>query len=79
MKSPEAKLPPGFRFDREEAHERSEPCQQSDQTSTEASAEISDGLTFAKRIHQRFKGLVGDDLVIPKRQTAWPLPDLSQH
>ena len=82
MKSPEAKLPPSFRFDREEANERSEPGQQSDQTSAqasaEASAEISDGLTFAKRIHQRFKGLGGDELVIPERQSSRPLPEFGQ-
>lgn len=82
MKSLKATLPPSFRFDREEANERSEPGQQSDQTSAqanaEASAEISDGLTFAQRIHQRFKGFGIDKLPIPERLSARPLPDFGQ-
>jgi hypothetical protein len=41
MKSLKTKLPPGFRFDREEANERSEPGHQS----TEASAENNWDLT----------------------------------
>jgi hypothetical protein len=39
MKSLKATLPPGFRFDREEANERSEPGQQSAQASAQANAE----------------------------------------
>ena len=36
------------------------------------------GLSFALRINQRFKGLGGDDLVLPERTTARPLPDFSK-
>jgi hypothetical protein len=78
MKSPKATLPADFRFDREEANERSEPGHQSDQASAEASAEISDGLTFAQRIHQRLKGFGIDKLPIPQRQSARPLPDFGK-
>jgi len=39
MKLPKTKLPPGFRFDREEANQRAEPGQQSAQANAEASAE----------------------------------------
>jgi hypothetical protein len=78
MKSPKATLPADFRFDREEANERSEPGHQSDQASAEASAEISDGLTFAQRIHQRLKGFGIDKLPIPERTTSRPLPDFGQ-
>jgi hypothetical protein len=45
MKSLKTKLPPGFRFDREEANERSEPGHQS----TEASAENNWDLTPINR------------------------------
>jgi hypothetical protein len=76
MKSHKAKLPPGFRFDREEANERSEPGQQSAQANAEAIAEPGGGLALAQRIHQRFKGFGLDKLPIPERQSARPLPDL---
>lgn len=36
------------------------------------------GLSFAMRINQRFKGLGGDDLVLPERSSARPLPDFSK-
>ncbi len=36
------------------------------------------GLDFALRIHQRFKGLGGDDLLLPERTSAGPAPDFSQ-
>ena len=36
------------------------------------------GLSFALRINQRFKGLGGDDLVLPERTTSRPLPDFSK-
>jgi hypothetical protein len=78
MNLPKATLPADFRFDREEANERFEPVHQSDQGSAEASAEISDGLTFAQRIHQRFKGFGIDKLPIPERLSARPLPDFGQ-
>ena len=82
MKSPKAKLAPGFRFDREEANERSEPGQQSAQASAqanaEASAEPSGGLAMAIRIHQRFKDMGIDKLPIPERTISRPLPDFGQ-
>jgi antitoxin FitA len=37
-----------------------------------------DGLSFAQRINQRFKGLGGDDLVLPERTSVRPAPDFSQ-
>jgi antitoxin FitA len=37
-----------------------------------------DGLSFAQRINQRFKGLGGDDLVLPERTPARSAPDFSQ-
>jgi plasmid stability protein len=37
-----------------------------------------DGLSFAQRINQRFKGLGGDELVLPERTLARLAPDLSQ-
>lgn len=37
-----------------------------------------DGLSFAQRINQRFKGLGGDDLMLPERTSARPAPDFSQ-
>ncbi len=36
------------------------------------------GLSFALRINHRFKGLGSDDLVLPERPTARPLPDFSK-
>lgn len=36
------------------------------------------GLDFALRINQRFKGLGGDDLVLPERTSSRPAPDFSQ-
>jgi len=36
------------------------------------------GLGFALRINQRFKGLGGDDLVLPERTTTRPAPDFSK-
>ena len=36
------------------------------------------GLSFAMRIHQRFKGLGGDDFVLPERSTVRPAPDFSK-
>jgi plasmid stability protein len=35
----------------------------------------SSGLEFALRINQRFKGLVGDDIPVPDRLPARPVPD----
>lgn len=78
MKSLKAKLPPDFRFDREEANERIEPGQQSTQASAEASAEPGGGLAMALRIHQRFKGMGIDKLPIPERTISRPLPDFGQ-
>jgi hypothetical protein len=78
MKSLKAKLPLGFRFDREEANERSEPGQQSAQANAEASAEPSGGLAMAIRIHQRFKGMGIDKLPIPERTISRPVPDFGQ-
>jgi len=37
-----------------------------------------DGLSFAQRINQRFKGLGGDDLVLPERTPDRSAPDFSQ-
>jgi antitoxin FitA len=37
-----------------------------------------DGLSFAQRINQRFKGLGGDDFVLPERTPPRPAPDFSQ-
>lgn len=36
------------------------------------------GLDFALRINQRFKGLGGDDLVLPERTSSRAAPDFSQ-
>ncbi len=33
------------------------------------------GLDFATRIHQRFKGLEAEHIVMPSRQPAKPVPD----
>jgi plasmid stability protein len=37
-----------------------------------------DGLSFAKRINQRFKGLGSDDFVLPERTPPRSAPDFSQ-
>jgi len=78
MKLPKTKLPPGFRFDREEANQRAEPGQQSAQANAEASAEPGGGLAMALRIHQRFKGMGIDKLPTPERTTSRPLPEFGQ-
>lgn len=36
------------------------------------------GLSFAQRINQRFKGLGVDELPVPSRQPARPLPNLDK-
>lgn len=41
-------------------------------------ANFADGLTFSQRINQRFKGLGIEELLLPERQTARPLPDLGK-
>jgi antitoxin FitA len=48
------------------------------QSTLAADAAQIDGLSFAQRINQRFKGLGGDELVLPERTPARPAPDLSQ-
>jgi hypothetical protein len=78
MKSPKATLPADFRFDREEANERADLGRQIAEETGQTSAEPSDGLTFAQRIQQRFKGFGIDKLPIPERQSARPLPDFGQ-
>jgi len=47
------------------------------QNTLTADANPASGLAFALRINQRFKGLGGDDLSLPKRTPACPAPDLS--
>lgn len=78
MKSLKAKLPPGFRFDREEANERAGLVRQIAEGSAQTSAEPSSGLALAQRIHQRFKGFGIDKLPIPERQSSRSLPDFGQ-
>lgn len=48
------------------------------QTTLVRDASQDSGLSFALRINQRFEGLGGDDLVLPERTTARPLPDFSK-
>ena len=48
------------------------------QSTLAADASQVNGLDFALRINQRFKGLGGDDLVLPERTPARPAPDFSQ-
>jgi plasmid stability protein len=48
------------------------------QTTLTQDATQDSGLSFALRINQRFKGLGGDDLVLPERTTSRPLPDFSK-
>ncbi len=43
-----------------------------------ANANPVSGLEFALRIHQRFKGLAGDELVLPERASAQPVQDVSK-
>jgi hypothetical protein len=38
---------------------------------------LASGLGFAHRIQQRFKGLDGDELLMPKRTLARPVPDFT--
>ncbi len=45
------------------------------QTTLATESSAVDGLDFALRINQRFKGLGADDLALPARQRARPLPD----
>ena len=78
MKSLKAKLPPDFRFDREEANERADLGRQIAEESAQTSAEPSSGLLMALRIHQRFKGMGIDKLPIPERTISRPLPDFGQ-
>lgn len=48
------------------------------QSTLAADASQVNGLDFALHIHQRFKGLGGDDLVLPERTPSRPAPDFSQ-
>lgn len=48
------------------------------QSTLAADASQGSGLDFALRINQRFKGLGGDDLTLPERTSARPVPDFSQ-
>ena len=48
------------------------------QSTLDGEANFADGLTFSQRINQRFKGLVIQELVLPARQTARPLPDFGK-
>jgi antitoxin FitA len=48
------------------------------QSTLSADAGQIDGLSFAQRINQRFKGLGGDDFVLPERTPPRPAPDFSQ-
>lgn len=45
------------------------------QSTLAAESTADDGLDFALRINQRFKGLGADGLPLPARQPARPLPD----
>jgi hypothetical protein len=78
MKSLKTKLPPGFRFDREEANERADLGRQIAEETGQISAEPSSGQALAQRIHQRFKGMGIDKLPIAERQSSRPLPDFGQ-
>ena len=73
MKSLKAKLPPDFRFDREEANERAGFGRQIAEQSAQTSAEPSSSLLMALRIHQKFKGMGIDKLPIPERTISRPL------
>ena len=48
------------------------------QSTLAGEANFSDGLSFSQRINQRFKGLGIEELVLPARQTARPLPDFGK-
>ncbi len=48
------------------------------QSTLDGEANFADGLTFTQRINQRFKGLGIEELLLPERQTARPLPDLGK-
>jgi plasmid stability protein len=48
------------------------------QSTLAADASQVSGLEFALRINQRFKGLAGDELVLPERTIARPAPDFSK-
>jgi antitoxin FitA len=48
------------------------------QSTLAADASQVSGLEFALRINQRFKGLAGDELVLPARTIARPAPDFSK-
>lgn len=48
------------------------------QTTLAADTGPVSGLDLALRITQRFKGLGGDDLPMPERTPARPVPDLSK-
>ena len=48
------------------------------QATLAAESSAASGLDFALRINQRFKGLGADDLPLPPRQPARPLPDFGE-
>ena len=48
------------------------------QSTLAADAGATNGLDFAMRINQRFKGLSADELPLPPRQLARPVPNLDQ-
>lgn len=48
------------------------------QATLTAEPEVTQGLRFAQRINQRFKGLGGDDLAVIERRPARPLPQFEQ-
>lgn len=48
------------------------------QSTLAAESSTDDGLDFALRINQRFKGLDAGDLPVPARQPARPLPDFGK-
>lgn len=48
------------------------------QSTLTAESSAANGLDFALRINQRFKGLGADDVALPPRQSARPLPDFDK-
>lgn len=48
------------------------------QVTLAAEPEVTQGLRFAQRINQRFKGLGGDELAVIERMPARPLPQFEQ-
>ena len=48
------------------------------QNTLAAEPEATSGLSFAQRINQRFKGLDVDELPVPVRQPARPLPNFEK-